>query len=231
MVGLAPSIFENEEAGVDEIDEDDLNWYLCRLVGVLRQSLLPTQTHDIEATHSGLLAALSQHFTINGGLPDGLTLDDLKKGYYAHLENGKDIICLLDDKTGAQRTKMSLNHCDRVEIANVLDAETEIRCTTHGTVMKIDSMGSTFREEGLPIPTLEVDWKGALFGTPKAKATPTKKRPLKETSSPGDASGSCTSPTVFSSKNSVMLSDALRRRVAKKESPKKETGGSSGSGR
>ena len=113
-------------------------------------------THEIEATHTGLYLALSNHFNAIGGLNRVETLAELAKGYYAPAENGKDVICLLDKKTGDERTRMSLEHCDKVEIDNVLDAETELRCTTRGTVMKIDSMGKTFRDEGLAIPTLEI---------------------------------------------------------------------------
>ena len=221
LAGLMPQLFDNEET--QEIDEDSLVFYLCRLLKVLRASLLPTVTHEVEPTVEDLLAALSQHFAAIGGLVGPQTLENLRKGYYDKDESGKNIICREDPKE--EKTKLKLDHCDEVGILNTLDPQTEIRCVTNGVTMKIDSMYEELMNAQVPLPTVEVEWQGALFGSKKPMKTPEKRKAMSPRDSPQSAGAD---PNAFASKSSVMLQDALRRKMSKK-APAAKGSGASGS--
>ena len=209
LAGLEPEIF-NDDAGTKDIDEQEQMYFLCRLLGVQKGSLLPTLTHEIDVCSDVILAALSQHYEATGGLTGPKTLANLRKGYYEHTENGKDIVCTLDTKD--EKTKIVLGHADSVEIQLPLDVTTEIEVVTHGRSMKIDSIMEEFLQADIALPALEVEWKGALFGNKRPMKTPEKRKAAKD--SPPAASGA--DPNAFASKSSVMLQDALRRKMQKK---------------
>ena len=115
---MLPEIFENEET--QNINEEEQVFYLCRLLKVLRGSLLPTVTHEVQATVEDCLAAFKEHFAAIGGLVGPKTLENLKAGYYVKDDSGKNITCTVDTK--AEKTVLSLEHCDQVVILNPLDA-------------------------------------------------------------------------------------------------------------
>ena len=73
-----PELFDNPQG--EELDEEVQVFYLCRLLKVLRGSLLPHVTHDIEASVEDLLTAISQHFKAIGGLQGEQSLRNLEMG-------------------------------------------------------------------------------------------------------------------------------------------------------
>jgi hypothetical protein len=85
--------------------------------------------------------------------------------------------------------------------------------------MKIDSCAQEFIDQGVRLPTLEADWKGELFGTRRPVSTP-EKRKSSQVASPSPPEN------VFASKSSVMLGDALRRKLHKGSPDEKEKGSS-----
>jgi hypothetical protein len=79
-----------------------------------------------------------------------------------------------------------------------------------------------FKDANVELPGLEVEWQGELFGEKKAVKTPEKRKSIdKDSSSQAD--------NVFASKSSVMLGDALRRKLAKKAPEKKDAPASASS--
>ena len=215
-----PEIFENKET--QKINEEEQVLYLCHLLKVLKRSLLPIVTHEVQATVEDCLAAFKEHFAAIGGLVGPKTLENLKAGYYVQDDSGKNITCTVDTK--AEKTVLNFGLCDQINIVNPLDAETEVRCVTNGMTMKIDSIYKEFMDAQVPLPELDVEWQGALFGTKKPDTTPQKRKAT--THSPPRAGAD---PNAFASKSSVMLQDALRRKMSKRDLT--ATGsGASGSG-
>ena len=105
------------------------------------------------------------------------------------------------------------------EIVNCMDIDTEVRVTTKGRVTTVDSMAQEFGDAGVSLPPRVADWQGALFGEKKAETTP-QKRKAEES---GSSLASC---NAFASKSTVLVGEALRRKVTQqkndKASPKKE---------
>ena len=189
---------------------------------VLKASLLPTETHEVEPTVEALGAALSQHYCAIGGPVGPKTLQNLQDGYYFKDSTNKNIVCTHD--TNEEKIKITLEHCDEVGILNPLDVATEVQVVTNGTTMKIDSISQEFRNAGVNLPNLVVEWQGALFGTKKTVRTP-EKRKVSVSSPTGQKIGA--DPNAFASKSTVMLSEALRKKMRKDE---KSTSAASGSG-
>ena len=84
--------------------------------------------------------------------------------------------------------------------------------------MKIDTLAQEFKNAGLQLRTLEVDWKEDMLRVTKklANIPPHKKRRLENPVpvQPGAA---------FASKESQMLGDASRRKLGPKASPGKSS--------
>jgi hypothetical protein len=214
---LEPSLFDNE--ATKQIDGMTLVFYVCRLLDCKANTILPCFTHEVEPTVQALLAALSQHYQATGGLPAPKTLENLNAGYYCKDETGKSIVCTIDTKE--QKTKIVLDHVNEIDIENCLDVDTDVRVVTNGIAMQLGSIKSVFEGEGVNLPTLGVEWKGELFGAKKPE--PPARTPPKRKGAPADtspASGSA-DPSAFASTGTVLLSEALRRKV------QKGTGGSS----
>jgi len=134
-------------------------------------------------------------------------------------ETGKNIVCTIDTK--AQKIKVVVDHFDQVVIKNCLDVDTDVRTVSNGISMNLGSIAKMFEDDVVKLPTVEVEWKGELFGVKKPE--PAALTPSKRKGAPAD-----TSPTsggadlsAFASRGTVMLSEALRRKM------KKSTAGSS----
>ena len=190
---------------------------MCRLVKVRKETLLPSATHDVEHTVEALIAALSQHYQIIGKLPTDLrSLDALLKGYFRLMAEEKNIVCSLD--TAEEKTELEFEYAGKFEIVNCMDIDTEVRVTTKGRVTTVDSMAQEFGDAGVSLPPRVADWQGALFGEKKAERTPQKRKAEDSASSPS----SC---NWFASKSTVLVGEALRRKVSRnlnEASPKKE---------
>jgi hypothetical protein len=200
---VEPEIFQGE--GLEEIPEPELNYFLCRLVGAQMGTFLPTQTHDVPATVEALAAALSQHYIASGGLVGPKTLENLRKGYY--VEDGKVITCVLD--SAEPKTQLKFEYAEEVTIAQPLDVLSLLTVKTGGRELKIDSMAQEFLSAGVPLPELEVEWKGELFGE-KKNDSPQKKR-----KSVGSNGNDSLPASAFASASSQRLGEALRRKLSK----------------
>jgi hypothetical protein len=214
LVELMPELFDNPQG--EELDEEVQVFYLCRLLKVLRGSLLPHVTHDIEASVEDLLTAISQHFKAIGGLQGEQSLRNLEMGYYEKDATGLKISCRVDPRPEEEKVKMDLNHCDQIAIVQPLDPMTLVKCTTQNVTMKIDSIHKEFVDGGADLPTLEVSWKGALLTDKKRPETTPKKRKTPSRSPTDEGPGGSTDPNAFASKSGVALQAALRAKMAKK---------------
>lgn len=218
LLKLEPTLFQDEET--QKISEEVLTYFLCRLVGAQKNTLLPTLTHEVEATVESLTAALSQHYTAIGGLVGPKTLENLRQGYFTKGEDGKTVTCTLDQKE--EKTKLNFDYADEVIIAEPMDVGTMLCVSTNGRDMKIDCLGQEFKDANVELPGLEVEWQGELFGAKKAVRTPEKRKSI-------DKDSSSQASNVFASKSSVMLGDALRRKLARKAPEKKDAPASASS--
>lgn len=131
------------------------------------------------------------------------------KGYYE--VDGKDIICLVDEKE--DKTRLSFDYADAIEIVNPNDVETVVKVTIGERVTTVDSIHVEFRGAGVNLPTGEVEWTGSLFGERKPERTPDAKR--KSSPSPPAAKSSM---LPFASKESLLLGQALRKKLKVDES-------------
>jgi hypothetical protein len=207
---LESELFDNDEA--KSMPDEVLILLLCRLLRCQKGSFLPSHTHEIEPTCNSNLAAMRQHYAAVGGLDlvGPKTLDNLKRGYYVSDDTGKIITCTVDRKEVL--TKIDLGHCCEVKILNPLDVTTEIEAKSHGTQMRIDTVFQEMLHQGVPVPQLEVDWKGALFGTRRKVDTqsPAKRKAVTE---PEPALGA----SAFASKSGALLQNALRRKMTQSD--------------
>jgi hypothetical protein len=180
-------------------------------------------THEVEATLESLTAALSQHYTATGGLVGPKTLENLRKGYYTkEAGDGKSVTCVLDSQE--DKTELKFDYADVLNIVEPLDVNTLLVVTSAGREMKMDSLAQEFRDAGVELPRLEVEWKGELFGGKKVVSTPEKRK-----SEDSDFSAA-PDTNVFASKSSQMMGDALRRKLARKGSDGKTPGSASSAG-
>ncbi len=191
--------------------EEELMYWVCRLLDVRKGALLPTETHQVKGLVDTLVAALSQHYEtkkpVGAVAPD---LDALKAGYYFldRLEN--KITCVLDK--AEDKCVVHLDYADKVEILNALDVGTAVRVTVKGRVTMIDSISQEFGDHGVEMPSDEPQWLGALFGEAKQLvATPQKRK--SESMSPSPKEGN-----PFQTKSSVMLGAALRQKIKRARS-------------
>ena len=91
LAAFEPTIFADE--AVDGVSEEQLMYTVCRLLGVRKDTLLPTTSHPVESTVPALIAALSQHYQTNGVLPENMkSLDALLKGYNGAIPSEKKIV-------------------------------------------------------------------------------------------------------------------------------------------
>jgi hypothetical protein len=209
LAALEPSIFTGND---DEANADEANiLYLCRLLKVQKGTLLPHVTHEIEPTVEAFSSAFCQHYAAIGGLVGPKTMANMELGLWVKGEGGKTITYTEDTKE--EKTSVDFGQCDAVNIVNPLDPLTEVECVTGGRTLKTEALWKDFfQAEGIKFPTLEVEWQGALFGAKKPMSTPTKKRKTPSRSPPSSGG---TDPNAFASKQSVMVQDALRKKMKK----------------
>ena len=206
LAALEPQIFNAE---TEEHDEEELMYLVCRLLKVRKDTRLPSITHSVPHEVPALIAALSQHYQAKGGLPAHLkSLQALLKGYFAPLEDGKSLVCTEDTKE--KKTELRFEYADELEIVNCLDVNTDVRVTTKGRTAIVDSVAQEFSDEGVEMPQLLADWKGALFGEKLPETTPQKRKAEHSPSPPAAAS------SAFASKSSVLVGAALRRKVSQR---------------
>ena len=173
-------------------------------------ALLPTETHQVEATVEKLTAAISQHYKgACGAQPGRITLAELERGYFAlDDETSKVVYCTLDTREWKDKAKICFDYADKVEIVNPLDFHTAVKVHSGGRISTVENIGDELSEqvEALKKPVLQVEWKGPLCGEKKTTATPQKRKgPADDTQ--GQASA------TFASRSSVQLSEALRKRL------------------
>ena len=198
---IKPTIYTDD---MEELPEEELMFHVCRLLRCRKNTPLPTETHSVPATVEQLAEACKQHYESVGDEDPPVNLERLRAGYYNKGENGKRILCVLDE--GEDKTSLDSDYADDVQIENPLDIMTEIKITTKGRETKVDSVQLEF--EQVPtvrnMPALLVEWNGALFGAKKAVTTPQKKGSI-------DPSPTASSNSPFISKAGANLSQALRK--------------------
>ena len=219
LKALEPTIFP-AEVDLSGIPVTEQCLYVARLLNARLKSDLPTTTHDIPSTQSALITALSQHYTGTGGLVGEKTIANLKAGYFK--AEGTTVTCNLDQ--GEPKHKLEFEHADEISIANTLDCMSLCSVTTGGRAMKIDTLWQEFHSAGVNLPCQEVDWKGDMLRDTKIESVTPRKR---KADSPVPAQASAN--LAFASKESQMLGDALRRKLAPKASPTKKGDAKSGS--
>ena len=107
LAELEPTIFTDE--AIEEVSEEQLMYIVCRLLGVRKDTLLPTVSHPVESTVPALIAALSQHYQANGVLPENMkSLEALLKGYFEAIDSEKTIVCLVDTKKTERRSNSTM---------------------------------------------------------------------------------------------------------------------------
>jgi hypothetical protein len=221
--GVAFQILQNLEESVfteevkEEVSEQEAMFMVCRAIHGRKDSLLPTVTHDIEATVESLISAISQHYKESGFPLRGKTLAELKKGYFEANDSGGKVVTTILDTTvdgegGADsqvQGKVALNfeYADEaVKIENPLDVTTRVTVKVGGRATSIDSLAQEFQDRGIDMPKTEVDWKGELAEKKKVPATPVKKGKSGTPDKNEKASSSSTSAKP--------LSQAIMRRLS-----------------
>lgn len=190
-----------------DLDDISLEHILCRMLGVERSAFLPTETHVMPNTVDALLAALSQHFQEQGH-PEVTAeiIQILRKGWYE--VNDKKITCTSDPK--AEKTEVKFDSADSVALLNPLDLNTGVKLLIDGRTILVGSVAAEFAANGVTLPKGEPAWVGSLFATKKVEEK-NKKEKRKQC---GDKPDEAVTPTsAFASKGSVMLSEALRKKL------------------
>lgn len=207
-----------------EETDDDLASMLAMKLKARKSTLLPHNTHELEKTVEATATAISQHYEAIGKPFHGVSIEELKKGYFRVNEAGVGISCVLEEKPEEEKTVANFEYADKVEIEEPMSVTTSVKVTASGRISNVDSLMQEFSDAGVPFPQTEVDWQGEAFGAKLAQVTPSKKRQ----SSPGVATNEV---SPFLSRSSSNLSLALRKKLKKADSnpssPKKKATSSS----
>jgi hypothetical protein len=204
LASLEPRHEESLKQGKDEVA---LMHILCRLLHVHKENWLPTESHDMPKTVEALGAALSQHYTQTKEVPlNEEYVATLKQGWYT--VEGKAVRCTADVKE--KKTELLFDSSDSISPMAPLDLDSEFMIKVDGRKSPVGSVAQEFRDAGVKLPKGVPDWKGDLFGTPRDAAQNQTKR--KTTGDKPDES-QATPSSAFASKESTMLSQALRKKL------------------
>ena len=75
-----------------------------------------------------------------------------------------------------EKPELAFDYADEAEIKQPLDVTALLIATTGGRQMKIDTCAQEFRDREVPLPELEVDWKGEVSGETQVAPTPQKRK-------------------------------------------------------
>jgi len=201
LMALDKEVFK---ADCTETDED-LTSMLLMKVQAQKQSCLPHVSHHVIGSVEATAAALSQHYEQCNKPFHGKTIEELKKGYFQTNEEGKGITCILD--TNEIKTLVNFDYADAVAIKEPMDVTTMVEVTAGGRTSHVDSLMQEFLDAGVMVPSVEVEWKGELFGEKKPDQTPRKRK--------ADAIEATSQQSPFLSRSAGALSTALRKKLKK----------------
>jgi len=211
---LEPTLFPELDEGSDEPWHKGMHVdLLCMALRALRETSLPTVTHQVADTVQHLTAALKQHYVAIGEPLKDKTPEQLQMGYYVPGVTDKRLTCILDAKT--LKTVLDFSYAEELRVLNPLRVDTHIVLTMHGREVKIDNIMQEFETQGIFYPQVDVKWSGSLFAAAVAQATPKRKSPAQAEASPPPSGPS-----------SATLSSALRRRLNEKASNSAKDSGS-----
>ena len=226
--GMVTKIFKASDTAQSQLDLSgipllDLCFYIALLVGARMKSDLSATMHNIPSTHEAkaLIAALRHHCNETGCSTGEETIDTMKAGYFKKAVTM--VTCNLDQ--GEPKNKLESENADEVSMKNTLDCMSFCVATTGGREMKIDTFGWSSIMQSCHFHNWKWTGREDMFKDTKLGSETPKK--IKADSSPGSAQASASA--AFASKESQMLGDALRRKLAPKPSPTKKGDGNSAS--
>ena len=215
---LEPGIFgdkpDPESRVIQEGCEVDL---LCFALRKQRIHSLPTQLYVMPETVEALSDAFVEHYTEIGkplSIPPQ-SMDQIFLGYFRVNEDTKKISCTLD--TREEKAEVDFSYADKLVIKNAFEMDSRVTVTVKGRDTLYDDLMDDLEAAGVEFP--DETWKGSFTEAPIPEPAAKKAKTMPLT---GGSSASSPAKTSGGSNNAV-LSCALRRRLAAKGEPAKNT--------